>query len=306
MRFVIISLRRSGSSHFVSTIIGHPEIMCHGNIFVSGMLPVYWPKDHPLPSHEIALIRTGLRELRKADPRAFLERVFATDHGRAHVGFKTFARQNDEILDELIDDPSVRKLVLIRGNILARFSSQLIAHDTGSWGVRTKLEVETPKVEFNPARFTRYRKAHTDFYARIIGRLLERRQNYHLIRYEEINDSLMLRSAINFIGANPDLPIVEPDGREAHVKQNSSDIISRFSNADVVRGYLAENNLGGWEYEGESHMSAPVAERPATGEQAEEPDREGDSAQNRDGEASGAGNEGDLPFTESTQELSAS
>jgi hypothetical protein len=255
MHFVIISSRRSGSSHFVNTLGGHPEIMCHGNVFASGLMPVFWPKDHPASPGEMEATKTELRDLRDSDPRAFLERVFATSHGRPHVGFKIFHRQNDKILRRVIKSSSVRKIVLVRGNLLARYSSQLAAHETGKWGGRQVRAEEAPKVCFDAGEFMRFCNNHTEYYASVLNRLLAKREPHHLVKYEDINDPLLLRRAINFIGADPDKPILESEQRKTQIKQLSSDIVSRFANVDELKEFLANHNLNSWAYEAETTIS---------------------------------------------------
>src|SRR5580704_6853228 len=142
MRFVIIASARTGSSHLVNKLGAHPEILCNGNVFHPKNVWVFWPEADL--SREV---KEGLLELRRTDPHGLLDRVFTTDYGRPHVGFKIFQNQNDEILDKLIQDGSVRKIVLYRKNVLANFSSKIAARKTGKFGAREGEDaVEAPKI----------------------------------------------------------------------------------------------------------------------------------------------------------------
>ena len=256
MRFVIIASRRTGSSHLVNTLSGHPEIFCHGNIFGSHMMPVFWPRGQRKP-REIESIKTELRELRDADPEGFLDRVYTLGHGKPHVGFKIFRGQNNRILETLIRDSSVRKLVLYRGNVLASYSSDLAAKSTGSWGAQEGHEKpRAPKVKFSEDEFVAYYNENARWYSRIIGDLLSHREAFHLIRYEEINDPLFLRTIVNFIGADPNRPIEESEQPKRQIKQNSFDIVSRFSDEDGVRQFLSRHSLLSWAHEGEASVTA--------------------------------------------------
>jgi hypothetical protein len=255
MRFVIIASRRTGSSHLVNTLSGHPEIFCHGNIFGSHMMPVFWPKGQRKPK-EIEPIKAELRELRDEDPQGFLDRVYALGHGKPHVGFKIFRGQNNRILETLIEAPSVRKLVLYRGNVLASYSSDVAAKNTGSWGAREGHEKPpAPKVKFSEDEFVAYYNENARWYSRIIRDLLSHREPFHLIRYEEINDPLFLRTIVNFIGADPNRPIEASEQPKRQVKQNSSDIVSRFSDQDDVRQFLSRHSLLSWAHEGELSLT---------------------------------------------------
>lgn len=261
MRFVIISSRRSGSSHFVNIIGGHPEIMCHGNMFGGDKMPVFWPKNPSVSLDEKTATRVELRALKKSDPQAYLDRVLATGHGRPHVGFKIFPRDNNRILDQLIGTPSVRKVVLMRTNVLARYSSQLVSRESGAWGAREgDPKGQTPRVRFSAEEFKRFHTADTAFYSGVIHKLLEAREPYHLIRYEDVNDPLLLMSAVAFIGADTGKPILASEQRRIQVKQNAADIVSRFSNPEDVQTFLKEHGLLGWAYEGETLLSSRFGE----------------------------------------------
>ena len=134
MRFVIICAARTGSSHLVSVLSGHPELLVNGNVFddkAEGRLYVFWQKEQLTPE-----LKAELVDLRKRDPEAFLEQIFRTNHGRTHVGFKMFGGENDPMLDRIIDDASIKKIVLYRRNALANFSSALVARKTGKYSLR--------------------------------------------------------------------------------------------------------------------------------------------------------------------------
>jgi hypothetical protein len=256
MRFLIIASRRTGSSHLVNTLSGHADVFCHGNVFASNMMAVFWPKDDRASEDQVQLLKTELRSLRERDPEAFLKRVFELNHGRAHVGFKIFAGQNNQILKRLTDDPAIRKIVLFRKNVLASFSSQLAAKNSGTWGIRIGDDVpEIPKVAFEERKFLRYWEKYIRYYDRVIERLNGSHQNFFLMDYEELNEPLILASLINFIGADGNKPIQESEQRKQQAKLNPGDIVSRFSNPQVVREFLSRRNLRHWAVEGECRLS---------------------------------------------------
>jgi len=45
MRFVVIAARRTGSTHLVTTLSGHPEIFCNGNVFKRSKIQAFWPEE---------------------------------------------------------------------------------------------------------------------------------------------------------------------------------------------------------------------------------------------------------------------
>jgi hypothetical protein len=195
--------------------------------------------------------------LREKDPVALLERVFATDLGRPHVGFKIFEGQNNEILDRVIHDGTVKKVVLYRKNVLANFSSKLAARKSTKFGAREGETVaKAPSVRFVRDRFIEFHDEYVAFYRGAIARLNACGQPFHLVDYDEINDPALFSALVNFIGADPTIEPskLEQQQRKKQVKQNSSDICSRFSNPADVLDFLRENGLLHWAHEGETSM----------------------------------------------------
>ena len=144
MRFVIIASKRTGSSHLVNMVGAHPEILCNGNSFHPKNVWVFWPEADLTRD-----VKAELQNLRQTNPLGLLERIFSTSYGRPHVGFKIFKDQCDEVLQKVIEDGAVKKIILYRKNVLANFSSMLAAIKTGKFGVREGREVqEAPKVKF--------------------------------------------------------------------------------------------------------------------------------------------------------------
>jgi hypothetical protein len=252
MRFVIFAAPRTGSSHLVNTLSGHPAIFCHGNIFAQRMMPVFWPKAERPPAPEAQAKKTALRELRDADPNGFLEKVFQMDHGREHVGFKIFEGQNDSMLEKLAREPSVRKVVLFRKNVLANFASAIAAAKSGTWGAEKGEDQpgEIQKIRFDRKKFAKFHKKYIGFYQRVLEHLNDAGEPFHLINYDEINDLLFLRGLVRFIGADPRQEILEDTQRKQQVKLNPGDIMSRFSNPEDAGAFLTENNLLHWQHEG--------------------------------------------------------
>ena len=68
MRFVIIASPRTGSSHLVNVLSGHPEIFCNGNALHPGHMWLFWPESDLTPT-----VKAELRKLREDNPSAFLD-----------------------------------------------------------------------------------------------------------------------------------------------------------------------------------------------------------------------------------------
>ena len=119
-RFVVIANPRTGTNNFIDLINSHPDISCHREVF------------HPATVYLMEGTRDNLREKRNSDPLAFLNELYVSSQTRA-CGFKIFMDHNDTVLDNVIRDKSIKKIVLYRPNLLAVHSSAQIAVTDQRW-----------------------------------------------------------------------------------------------------------------------------------------------------------------------------
>jgi hypothetical protein len=253
MPFVIIALPRTGSTHLTTLLHSHHDIICHGEIFhPKGAFVRLRSADRtPQAAAELAALRVR-------DPRAFLKYIFDRNYGRIHVGFKIFKDHNNEILDELIADPNVRKIVLYRRNMLAVYSSSRIAQSIGQ-RILAKARDAQPLVQFEAEEFRNYCKRYARFYRDVAKKISRTRQIFHLVHYEGVNDQTLFANLVNFIGADP----FSSNLRAISIKQNSSSLLERFSNPAAVEKFLRSHELLDWLYESEVSLD-PFGDRTRT------------------------------------------
>jgi LPS sulfotransferase NodH len=240
MRFVLIAAPRTGSSHLCSYLSRHAEILCHGEIFHSKRVQFRAPR---MPREERERLACELLNLRSCDPLAFLERIYTMTGGRKNVGFKIFDGHCREALEHLLRDDTTRKIVLFRPNALARYSSQLAAIETETWNAKSS---ERPKVIFHAEQFARSTQKYLQFFHSTIRILNETGQSYFVIRYDELNNLLMLERLIVFLKASGLAPELKDTAGRA-----SYNVVSGFSNPSEVSEYLEKNRLMHWAYEGD-------------------------------------------------------
>ena len=249
MNFIIVAAARTGSTHLSTYLSRHPEICCHGKSFHPHRVHVRHGRGGADPEGK-ELLEKELEALRADDPHAFLEKLFALNNGREHVGFKIFGHHNPKMLRSMLKDDSIRKVVLFRSNVLARYASAITAKQTKTWGKNP----ERPRVAFRADRFNRHAAAYLTFFEQTLEFLNRRKQPYFFIRSDEINNEARLVQLLNFIGAKP----VLPQGESARERiRGSTDIVSRFSNPEEVLRYLRENGLMHWAHDGDLHFSLP-------------------------------------------------
>lgn len=246
MRFVILAQERTGSSHLTDMLNNQNDILCNGEIFHPRDVYVHWPKSAKTPE-----LMRELGALKASDPLGFLDRVMDARFDREHVGFKILEGQNEIALNHLLQDPTFLKVVLYRRNALATYSSKKLAHLSGQWDRREgKRAAGLEKIRFNAERFTKFHDGYVAYYSRLLASLTANKQPLHFINYEEINDARLLSALVLSIGGDPaGIRIAS-----RHRRQNSSNIISRFSNPEDVEQFLMKHNLMQWAYEADTSL----------------------------------------------------
>jgi len=195
-------------------------------------------------------------EERDRDPVAFLRNLYDTSEGNA-IGFKIFIDHSNAVVTHCIDSDDIDCVVLYRNNYLAAYSSNLIASQSNQWVIMDKnTKPQDVKVEFNLKDFTFHYKRYQKYYKDIIDRLNARNKKFLFVQYAETQSEPLVKRTFSFLG----LPV--PDTIQARAtKINSTDILARFSNPEVVRSTLETLNLQEWAYESfvslESRLEQP-------------------------------------------------
>jgi hypothetical protein len=224
----------------------HRDILFNSAIFHEKKVWVHWPKAD-MTAESLA----ELTALRKNDPDAFLERIFESNYGRSAVGFKMFSHHDRDAMAKILANASIRKVVLYRRNVLANFSSRLIARAIGEYTFKANdLRPPRPLVHFDSGEFIAFHDKYVGFYRYIIDSLAANHQVFHPLAYEDINDLGFLSNLILFLGADPKAAKFQ----SSVVKQNPSNIASRFSNRAEVEQFCHSNGFAHWLEEGETHF----------------------------------------------------
>jgi len=247
-KFAIVAMRRTGSSYLVQLLGSHPEIHCCGEIFMPESVNTRWPIARG-GRRAVREVESELKAQRGSDPHGFLAHLFTLDFQKPVVGFKIFPGHHPAMLEYILADRSVLKIVHYRTNILARYASNLAARKTGDFGkYATK-----PAVTFDAAEFTRYHDEQAAFYDRILRGLAASGQPYQLSRYDEINNEAAMLAVFKFLGVEPSMPPLP----EHPAVRGGADVLSRFSNPKDVRTFLRAHDLLHWAREGDT-LFAPL------------------------------------------------
>ena len=236
-RFVILSARRSGSNLLCTLVDSHPDALCHHELFnPRGIFTALDLRDTATPLHDIAA--------RERDPVEYLSQVWRYARGNACVGFKMTPEQHPEILQAVLEDSGVAKIVLRRNNPLRALVSERIADITGRWeayvgeaggqdidpGVRPRVHVERDELDRHVRQVQAFYDGLTDVMQRSDQRWLE-------LRYESLFDADEQHRLCDFLGLSP-RPL-----QARSIRQNPEPLERLLDNADALRRSLASTPL---------------------------------------------------------------
>ncbi len=230
--FLIAAVERTGSNLLAGMLDSHPEITCHHELFHSK--EIYYSLSHRSEM-------TGLFPLdrRNENPGEFLDFIRDYDYKKNNrvIGFKMFPGHNDPLLDQLLHDPAVKKIILERINALHLYTSLLISRNTGVYSLLVKDNKKPPgpmKVEFDVNAFVEYDKRNRDFYSHVENILKQTRQDFKRLHYETMLNEPEKIALLEFLDVDPRPELLEV----RHKKQNPPRLSDRISNYRQVVSQL--------------------------------------------------------------------
>jgi LPS sulfotransferase NodH len=224
-RFVILASPRSGSNLLCTLLDSHPEILCHHEVYnPSG---IYYALEFRDGSLDLGTVET-----RDRAPHEFLNRLWSANLHRDCVGFKMTRGQGEEVLEHLLHDRGIRKILLRRRNRIKTYVSTLIAERSGQWEVYNHAELIEPKpeVELKLPDLCRHIAENEAYYARIDAALRLSGQKAIEIAYEDLGDAVEHARLLGELGvARPNVPLVARS-----IKQNPADLRKLIANFDEL------------------------------------------------------------------------
>ncbi len=239
---VLLAEHRTGSHLLLNLLNSSDNVLIDGEIFNAGMISVFGAD---LPSNR----KDGLDMIRMSDPLRFAKVMMGRSHhedGRTldHVkvrGFKLFPEHSRPMFDWAMDTPEVRVIHLYRENLLAQYSSYVMAKRDKAWvgGPDAKARA---KVFFDRERFERFVDMSQRYHADVTRRLAARAGAWAQVEYSRIDRATVA-------GLHAMLT-----GESGHVRfdalglkrQLEGAVIDRFSNPDDVRASLAALGRPEW------------------------------------------------------------
>ncbi len=240
---VILAAARTGSHLLLNMLNSSQRVFFDAELMNPAQISVF---GGDIPVEGAGMLYT----LRHNDPTVFARVMMARSHhtdGRmldaVEVrGFKLFPQQSHRVLDWVIGEGAFRIVHLYRENLLAEYSSLLVAFAEQHW-VGGPESLKRYKIAFQPERFRQFVQMKTVYLDGLRERLARRTGasveiEYSAISRESVNGVLsMLLDEPNF---DAELSAL---GLRQQLNQN---VIERFENPDDVRRCLAELGHESW------------------------------------------------------------
>jgi hypothetical protein len=192
---------------------------------------------------------SALYAMRANDPRQFLRIMLSRSHhsdGRLLDdvpvrGFKLLPRQSEEALDWALAEPSLRTVHLYRANLLAEYSSLLLAHANEQW-IAGPTPPKTRQIRFRREFFLRFVAQKNDHIARMRERLAQAAGPSTEIEYSSFAPASVNR-VLGFLLDEPCNAALSTLGLR---RQQSEKVIDRFTNPDDALRCLAAIGHEDW------------------------------------------------------------
>jgi hypothetical protein len=220
--FVLFAEMRTGSNHLEESLNELPDVTCHGEVFN----PVFIGR-----KDQFELLGYDMAR-RERDPYGFLERLVRGVEGLS--GFRYFHDHDPRVLETVIADPRIAKVLLTR-NPLDSYVSRKIASATGQWRLTDLKHARTTRIAFDEAEFAGMLEDWAGFRDRLRRMLQTHGQTAFHIRYEDINDVEVLNGLAAFLGSAHRLP----EASRLLKRQNPGDIGEKVENLPEMEAALA-------------------------------------------------------------------
>lgn len=233
-RFVILAAPRTGSNWLCSLLNSHPDILCHHEVFNPGGI-------HYAIGYRNGLIDLGTIEDRDRQPLDFLSRLWSKHFDFPCVGFKMTRGQDDQVLQAVVEDHGVLKILLRRSNSLRTFVSERIAEETGRWEVydRAELPLRSPRIHVDVDALRAHMAVNHGFYSLLEQALCRSGQSYLPVRYERLSSPDEHARLLTFLGVDPQARMLEAKS----VRQNPAALPQLIANYRELESALHGTEL---------------------------------------------------------------
>ncbi|SMX33727.1 sulfotransferase family 2 domain-containing protein [Maliponia aquimaris] len=187
--FVIFAEMRTGSNFLEANLNAFDGLTCHGEAFNPHFIG--YPN-----STEILDIPQAERD---RDPQRLLDRIRSAPGG-LH-GFRFFHDHDPRVLDALLGDPKIAKIVLTR-NPVDSYISWKIAQATGQWKLTNVKKRKEGSAVFDAEEFETHLSELQDFQLRLQAALQTSGQTAFYVAYEDLQEVAVMNGLAQWLGSS--------------------------------------------------------------------------------------------------------
>ncbi|UWQ22030.1 sulfotransferase domain-containing protein [Jannaschia sp. W003] len=219
--FVLLAEMRTGSNHLEASLDALEGVACLGELF----------NPHFMGAHNRFELDGIDMAARERDPLALLARVVERP---GLNGFRLFHDHDPRVVDAVLPDPSVAKIVLGR-NPLDAYVSLKIAQATGQWRLTNPKMAKAARATFDGAEFDALCEAQAAFRARVQGTLQRTGQTAFWLDYEDIGTLDVVNGIAAFLGVPARLDALPGTLK----RQNPGEAADKVANPEAMAAHLA-------------------------------------------------------------------
>ena len=215
--FVLFAEMRTGSNYLEDNLNALPDVTSYGEVYNPTFIGHH---------NQFELFGYDM-DRREEDPLGLLDAMIAQTDGLP--GFRLFHDHDDRVVDRVLPDPRIAKVILTR-NPLDSYVSRKIATATGQWRLTDAKNRKTAQIHFNADEFAEVTERLAAFQNRLRRGLQLAGQGAFLIRYEDINQAEVLNGLAGFLGSAGRIEV--PSNRLK--RQNPGDLSEKVENYEEM------------------------------------------------------------------------
>jgi hypothetical protein len=224
--FVILAGMRTGSNFLEANLNALPGVTSYGEVFN----PHFIGKKDATELFGITLAD------REANPKPLLRKLRAETPGLR--GFRFFHDHDPRVLDLVLRDPGVAKIILTR-NPVESYVSWKIARATGQWKLTDAKRLKTATVRFEPEEFREHLTTAQSFQLHVLNALQATGQTAFVLDYDDLASVEVLNGLAAFLGVEARLKSVD----DTLKKQNPEPLEAKLENPQDLAPALARADL---------------------------------------------------------------
>lgn len=258
-RIAILFYGRVGSTLLIEILNTHPDILMFEELMNPNGIAWGISDDKVQEITKSIDIAGDILKERESNPCSIVNSILTAAEkafNKKYFGFKHAIHQSKDVTNWLLREERVKKIILRRENMLAVYSSFLLARRTKIFHITNNkndahggkefydkyINMDKPSLEFIEEDFLKFKEEVDTIYNDVIIELDRLNQDYLLLEYVDIFSNNALERISKFIEVENVFNTAETKLK----KLNTNNPLDRFNNPEEVLRYLDRNDCLSW------------------------------------------------------------